>query len=118
MASTQYAPVMGVTTVLWIRATDGGPDYTGPWPQMRDHGPTASIRGLAGIFPFRATVSHAPLSSLRKAMRATGDRLAVSEAPNPNDMWVWARTEDDANRASAAMPRGTVFAPHDGTGER
>ena len=101
-------------------------DYAGSWPQVRDHKSPMVVRGIAKLYPLRATVPNAPLSSLRKAMAATGNRLAVTESPNPRHMWVWARDERDAALATMAMPSSmltvtrsaTVFDTHDGTGER
>ena len=56
------------------------------------------------IFPFRTEVPVAPLGTYNKANAAAGERLAFTESDIPGIMWIWARTQDDADAASAAMP--------------
>lgn len=89
--------------------------YTGPWPHTRDHRPPMSVRSIAKRYPFRATLPVAPIGTLRKAMKAAGDRLAVTESSDPSQMWVWARDSRDVAHAVSALPLGTVFVRHDGT---
>ncbi len=91
--------------------------YEGTWPQASDHQPPVFIRGIAQRYPFRATLPVAPMSTLGKAMKATGNRLAVTEASDPAQMWIWARISLDASLASRAMASLT-FEAHDGMGER
>jgi hypothetical protein len=86
------------------------------WPQTRGTVPV-TIRGIARLFPHRATLPVAPLGTLGKAQKATGTRLACTESSDPAFMWVWARTLADTEAASAVMPT-LEFGEHDGTGER
>lgn len=96
-----------------MKAREAG--YEGTWPHSRDHQPPMCVRGIAKRYPLRATLPGAPMSTLNKALKATNDHLAMTEASDPDLMWVWARTGEDAAAASRAMA-SLVFEAHDGTG--
>jgi len=64
----------------------------------------AYLDRMPAVFPYRAAIPSAPTSTVNKANRAAGERLAVTESGTPGTMWVWARTQADADAASAAMP--------------
>jgi hypothetical protein len=91
-----------------MTSTDAG------WPHTGGRVPV-SVRGIAGLFPYRATLPKAP------AGRAlAGTRLAVTEASDPALMWVWARTEADIEASRPNLQKlGTIpaFTRHDGTGQ-
>ena len=57
------------------------------------------------MFPLCASVQATETSKLVKpAWEAAGGRLAVTESGTPGVMWVWARTQADADAAAQAMP--------------
>ena len=62
------------------------------------------IAKMPAIFPLRAEIPAAPTSTVNKANKAAGERLAVTESGTPGTMWVWARTRADADAASKVMP--------------
>lgn len=64
----------------------------------------AYIAKLPAIFPLRAAIPAAPVRTTNKANKAAGGRLSVTESGQPGIMWVWARTQADADAAAKAMP--------------
>lgn len=65
---------------------------------------------MPAIFPFRAATPSAPVKTTDKANKAAGGRLAVTESDQPGTMWVWARTQADADAAAKVMP-ALAFGP-------
>jgi hypothetical protein len=70
----------------------------------------AYITRMPTLFPYRAEIPTAPVNTTDKAHKAAGKRLAVTESDKPGIMWVWARTQADAEAASQAMP-ALAFGP-------
>jgi hypothetical protein len=77
-----------------------------PWAQTGTGQAPGYIRGLPRIFPFRAsTPMLTPGSRARITLVNLAEcyRLAVTESPDPERIWVWARTEAAAAGAAAVM---------------
>ena len=62
------------------------------------------IAKMPRIFKYRTTTDSARDTHFKPAFKATGDRLAYTESDQPGKVWIWARTQEDAGKATAAMP--------------
>jgi len=69
--------------------------------------PATFISKFTAIYPYRATTPVVPASKFRNI---AGGKLAGTESDTPGMMWVWARTQADADAAAKAMP-GLSFGP-------
>lgn len=65
------------------------------------------ISKLPAIYKLRATTPAAPIGTIQ---RIAGGKLAVTESDTKGKMWVWARTQADADAATRDMPSLT-FGP-------
>lgn len=69
----------------------------------------AYLAKMPVFFPLRAAIRTTTTVTVKRAFGAAEGRLAVTESGTPGTMWVWARTQADADAASKAMP-ALVFA--------